>query len=197
MGNCQAIDAAALVIQHPDGRLERKYCPVPVSEVLKVYPGHYVSLIIPIRIEANGGEEDGKDEGNRRTVKSSTVRFTRVKLLRPTETLALGHAYRLVTSQEVLRAKKYGKMKQQQMQQQQQQQQDEVEVVAAREHGKAHQNHETAGGISDKGVRGHQRHAGQRTRQRAAEAVGMASGRRPSSWRPRLLSIEEGGGKQV
>ncbi|CAL8994328.1 unnamed protein product, partial [Prunus brigantina] len=40
---------------------------------------------------------------------NKTLRFNRVKLLRPNETLALGHAYRLVTTQEVvkvLRAKK-------------------------------------------------------------------------------------------
>ncbi|WVZ23403.1 hypothetical protein V8G54_001947 [Vigna mungo] len=42
------------------------------------------------------------------------VLFTRVKLLRPNETLTLGHAYRLDTTQEVvkaLKAKKHAKMK--------------------------------------------------------------------------------------
>ncbi|KAE8688307.1 Nucleobase-ascorbate transporter 7 [Hibiscus syriacus] len=80
MGNCQAIDAAALVIQHPCGKMERLYWPVPNRE----------------------------DEA---------VRFTRVKLLRPGDTLALGHAFRLVTSHEVmeiLKAKKYAKTKRKQ-----------------------------------------------------------------------------------
>uniref|UniRef100_A0A5B7CAJ9 Serine/threonine-protein kinase TAO3 n=1 Tax=Davidia involucrata TaxID=16924 RepID=A0A5B7CAJ9_DAVIN len=102
MGNCQVIDAAALVIQHPSGRIERTYWPVSVSEVMKMNPGHYVSLIIPLPIS---GQENTDDK---------TVRFTRVKLLRPSDTLVLGHAYRLITSQEVmkvLRAKKYAKMK--------------------------------------------------------------------------------------
>lgn len=88
MGNCQAIDAAALVIQHPTGRLERMYWPVSASEVMKMNPGHYVSLIIPLPISEDEEKNDQK-----------TVRFTRVKLLRPTDTLNLGHAYRLVTSQ--------------------------------------------------------------------------------------------------
>ncbi|XWS63629.1 hypothetical protein CRYUN_Cryun06bG0117100 [Craigia yunnanensis] len=106
MGNCQAIDAAALVIQHPCGRIERLYWPIPVSEVMRMNPSHYVSLIIPLPVP----EEENQDE--------KTVRFTRVKLLRPSDTLALGHAYRLITSQEVmkvLRAKKYAKMKRQQL----------------------------------------------------------------------------------
>ncbi|XVE85016.1 hypothetical protein DITRI_Ditri17bG0058600 [Diplodiscus trichospermus] len=107
MGNCQAIDAAALVIQHPCGRIERLYWPIPASEVMRMNPGHYVSLIIPLPVS----EEENKDQNH-------TVRFTRVKLLRPSDTLALGHAYRLITSQEVmkvLRAKKYAKTKRQQL----------------------------------------------------------------------------------
>ncbi|XP_052186902.1 uncharacterized protein LOC127797798 isoform X3 [Diospyros lotus] len=102
MGNCQAVDAAALVIQHPDGKIERMYWAVSASEVMKMNPGHYVSLIIPLPVS---GEESADEK---------TVRFTRVKLLRPSDTLVLGRAYRLVTSQEVmkvLRAKKYAKMK--------------------------------------------------------------------------------------
>ncbi|KAM7464599.1 hypothetical protein LguiA_032720 [Lonicera macranthoides] len=102
MGNCQAVDAAALVIQHPSGRIERMYWSVSASEVMKMNPGHYVSLIIPLPVECEENS-DGK-----------SVRFTRVKLLRPSDTLILGHAYRLVTSQEVmkvLKAKKYAKMK--------------------------------------------------------------------------------------
>ncbi|KAA8529529.1 hypothetical protein F0562_033673 [Nyssa sinensis] len=102
MGNCQAIDAAALVIQHPSGRIDRMYWPVSASEVMKMNPGHYVSLIIPLPISGEGNTDD------------KTVRFTRVKLLRPSDTLVLGRAYRLITSQEVmkvLRAKKYAKMK--------------------------------------------------------------------------------------
>ncbi|XP_039003576.1 uncharacterized protein LOC120130406 isoform X2 [Hibiscus syriacus] len=119
MGNCQAVDAAALVIQHPSGRLERLYWPIPASEVMRMNPGHHVSLIIPLPMS-----ED--EQGNR---DRSTVRFTRVKLLRPTETLTLGHAYRLITSQEVMkvmRAKKYAKTKRDTMKKLQQHEQENL-----------------------------------------------------------------------
>ncbi|CAN1321108.1 hypothetical protein LINPERPRIM_LOCUS31929 [Linum perenne] len=105
MGNCQAIDAAALVIQHPCGKIERMYWPVLASEIMRLNPGHYVSLIIPLPSPAAD-----------QNLQPAAVQFTRVKLLRPTHTLALGHAYRLVPTQEVvrvLRAKKYAKMKKQ------------------------------------------------------------------------------------
>ncbi|KAI3717431.1 hypothetical protein L1987_69041 [Smallanthus sonchifolius] len=102
MGNCQAVDAAALVIQHPSGKIERMYWSVTAGDIMKMNPGHYVSLIIPLP-----GAENHDASGNK------TVRFTRVKLLRPTDTLVLGRAYRLVTSHEVmkvLRAKRQAKM---------------------------------------------------------------------------------------
>ncbi|XP_039062076.1 uncharacterized protein LOC120206509 [Hibiscus syriacus] len=103
MGNCQAIDAAVLVIQHPCGKIERLYWSVPASEVMRINPGYYVSLIIPLPVSDQDGDK--------------AARFTRVKLLRPRDRLALGHAYRLITSQEVmevLKAKKYAKTKRQQ-----------------------------------------------------------------------------------
>uniref|UniRef100_A0A803PDL5 Uncharacterized protein n=1 Tax=Cannabis sativa TaxID=3483 RepID=A0A803PDL5_CANSA len=114
MGNCQAIDAAALVIQHPCGKIERLYWTISASEVMRLNPGHYVSLIIPLPISDQ--HQDKENHHQQQTEEIKTVRFTRVKLLRPTETLALGHAYRLVTTQEVmkvLRAKKYAKAKKQ------------------------------------------------------------------------------------
>lgn len=91
MGNCQAVDAAALVIQHPSGKVERMYWSISANEVMKMNPGHYVSLIIPIPLS--------DDEAGATAGKKKTVRYTRVKLLRPTDTLVLGRAYRLVTSQ--------------------------------------------------------------------------------------------------
>lgn len=87
MGNCQTVDAAVLVIQHPGGKLERMYWPITASEVMKMNPGHYVSLIIPLPVS---GEVQSDEK---------TAHFTRVKLLRPTDTLVLCQAYRLITSQ--------------------------------------------------------------------------------------------------
>ncbi|CAN0924068.1 hypothetical protein LINGRAHAP2_LOCUS33934 [Linum grandiflorum] len=111
MGNCQAIDAAALVIQHPCGKIERMYWPILASEIMTLNPGHYVSLIIPL--PSSDSHSSSPADQN---LQPAAVQFTRVKLLRPTHTLALGHAYRLVPTQEVvrvLRAKKYAKMKKQ------------------------------------------------------------------------------------
>lgn len=107
MGNCQAIDAASLVIQHPNGRVERYYWPLTVSEVMKVNQGHYVALVVTLGFTPSQQEKtvNTREDG---------VRFTRVKLLRPTETLVLGQAYRLITSEEVMKGlleKKYAKMK--------------------------------------------------------------------------------------
>ncbi|KAF5940904.1 hypothetical protein HYC85_022071 [Camellia sinensis] len=48
---------------------------------------------------------------------SNSVRITRIKLLRPTDTLILGQVYRLITTEEVMKglwAKKYAKMKKRQ-----------------------------------------------------------------------------------
>jgi len=90
MGNCQAVDAAVLVIQHPCGKIDRLYWPVTASEVMKTNPGHYVSLIMPLPPQPQEQNQEQK-----------TVRFTRVKLLRPNETLNLGHAYRLITNQGI------------------------------------------------------------------------------------------------
>nr|DAD34665.1 TPA_asm: hypothetical protein HUJ06_005305 [Nelumbo nucifera] len=87
MGNCQAIDAATLVIQHPGGRVEKLYWPVTASEIMRLNPGYYVALIIAFCLPE---EEDKRQDA---------VRITRIKVLRPTDTLVLGQAYRLITSQ--------------------------------------------------------------------------------------------------
>uniref|UniRef100_A0A7N0VG04 DUF4228 domain protein n=1 Tax=Kalanchoe fedtschenkoi TaxID=63787 RepID=A0A7N0VG04_KALFE len=102
MGNCQAVDAAVLVIQHPDGKLEKMYWSVSASEVMRKNPDHYVTLIMPVP-ESN---EESKAEPQER-------KPTHLKLLRSTDTLNLGSAYRLVPSKEVLtvlRTKKSARM---------------------------------------------------------------------------------------
>ncbi|THU47797.1 hypothetical protein C4D60_Mb09t19430 [Musa balbisiana] len=48
MGNCQASDSAAAVIQHPDGRLETAYWPLSASQVMASNPGHYVAVITTV-----------------------------------------------------------------------------------------------------------------------------------------------------
>ncbi|KAL9667216.1 hypothetical protein QQ045_001565 [Rhodiola kirilowii] len=165
MGNCQAIDAAALVIQHPSGRIERLYWQVNASEVMKMNPGHYVALIIPLPVTVSG--EDEKSD-------QKMVRFTRVKLLKTSDTLNLGHAYRLITSQEVmkvLRAKKQGKMKSRQREF------DENIQTAQEKQGKESQR----SNAKDTG------HEMQRSRTLATNSAISRS----RSWCPSLQSIEE------
>ncbi|XP_073020255.1 uncharacterized protein [Primulina eburnea] len=169
MGNCQAVDAAALVIQHPNGKLERMYWQITANEVMKMNPGHYVSLIIPL--PASGDESSG--DGDR------TVRFTRVKLLRPSDSLVLGRAYRLVTTQEVmkvLRAKKHAKMKKNQSDSGENMLVDSTgPEILAENSGLDKNDNQTQGKRLD------------RHRPRTANSTAG----RPKSWRPSLQSISE------
>lgn len=154
MGNCQAVDAAALVVQHPGGKIERRYSPVTASEVMKSNPGHYVCLIIPLPV---AGDENS---GNR---------LSTVKLLKPTETLVLGRAYRLLTTQEVgkvLRDKKHKKMKRDSHKEG-----CEVEAVIDEE------INNTSQGVRNRQRSGPRKHGAERSNK--------------SSWRPSLLSISE------
>ncbi|XP_077223083.1 uncharacterized protein LOC143856700 [Tasmannia lanceolata] len=101
MGNCQAADAAIVVIQHHGGRVERLYWPIMTREVMRSNPGHYVALVTLCHPEEDKHGNNG-------------MRFTRVKLLRPKDMLVPGQVYRLVTTQEVMKglwAKKYVRTK--------------------------------------------------------------------------------------
>ncbi|CAL4998785.1 unnamed protein product [Urochloa decumbens] len=91
MGNCQAAEAAAVVIQHPGGKVERLYGAATAGEVMRSNPGHYVALVV-LRVSGVGGGGGGG------------VKITKVKLLKPKDALLLGQVYRLITSQEVAKA---------------------------------------------------------------------------------------------
>ncbi|RZS08245.1 hypothetical protein BHM03_00039261 [Ensete ventricosum] len=104
MGNCQVTDAAAVVIQHPGGRAERLYWPTSASEVMKNNPGHYVALITLYVPEE---KQDG------------TLRLTRVRLLKATDTLLLGQA---------IQARKIEKMKKRQAELMERQQQQRIGI---------------------------------------------------------------------
>ncbi|PKA47864.1 hypothetical protein AXF42_Ash019875 [Apostasia shenzhenica] len=111
MGNCQATDAAAAVIQHPDGRLERLYSPATAGDVMRSHPGHYLALVT-FCISSAGGKVTPAGhplagEGAAAAaaaVGGERIRFTRVRLLKHKELLLIGQVYRLVTSQEVIKA---------------------------------------------------------------------------------------------
>ncbi|KAJ8536397.1 hypothetical protein K7X08_034798 [Anisodus acutangulus] len=133
MGNCQAIDNATLLIQLPTGRVDTLYWPVTANEIMKMNPGHYVALLLttttlcpptnPSSTTTTTTIAAASTAKKNNTVTNNTgtnipVRITRIKLLKPTDTLVLGHVYRLITTQEVMKglwAKKYSKMKQQQL----------------------------------------------------------------------------------
>ncbi|KAL8465324.1 hypothetical protein ACS0TY_034720 [Phlomoides rotata] len=114
MGNCQAIDSATLVIQHPNGRVDKLYSPVSAKQIMKINPGHYVALLLTTTMYSSTAAAAKNNGGLNNS--TTPLRVTRIKLLRPTDTLALGHVYRLVTSQVMkgLLAKKQAKMQQQQ-----------------------------------------------------------------------------------
>ncbi|KAK9669390.1 hypothetical protein RND81_13G126600 [Saponaria officinalis] len=118
MGNCQAIDAASLVIEHQNGKVDKMYLPISASQVMKMNPGHYVALLITTTVchtktETTDSSNATDKKGNSITGRNS-VRITRVKLLRPVDTLALGHVYRLISTQEAMKglvAKKQAKLR--------------------------------------------------------------------------------------
>lgn len=84
MGNCQAAEAATVLIQHPaENKVERIYCSVTAQQVMSSNPGHYVALLIT---SPTGRTHNG-------------VPVKQLKLLRPEDTLLLGHVYRLVSFQ--------------------------------------------------------------------------------------------------
>ncbi|CAI9263538.1 unnamed protein product [Lactuca saligna] len=178
MGNCQAVDAAALVIQHPSGKIERMYWSVTASEIMKMNPGHYVSIIIPLPIVPKDGDDD-HDHDHQDDKK--TIRFTRVKLLRPTDTLVLGRAYRLVTTHEVMkvvRAKRHAKLKNKTNTNT-----NPPETMADNQSSTAADDHTVTNQVEV----GHER----MFRQRSGSSSSIFASSRSKSWRPSLKSISE------
>ncbi|KAK9117055.1 hypothetical protein Sjap_016002 [Stephania japonica] len=175
MGNCQAIDAASLVIQHPSGRVERLYWPVTVSEVMRTNRGHYVALVIalqsPNSASTTAASDSSIDGSNRDGGGDGGLRITRVKLLRPTDTMVLGQAYRLITTEEVmkgLREKKYAKMMKKK---------EAAEIIAKSQ---------------DSSCDSDQEQKCERNRPNRQQGTqSSASAARPKTWRPSLQSISE------
>nr|CAB3480969.1 unnamed protein product [Digitaria exilis] len=97
MGNCQAAEAAAVVIQHPGGKVERLYGAATAGEVMRSNPGHYVALVV-LRVSGVGANKPESGGGG------GGAKITKVKLLKAKDTLMLGQVYRLITSQEVAKA---------------------------------------------------------------------------------------------
>lgn len=81
MGNCQAAEAATVVIQHPGNKIERIYWSVSANEVMSSNPGHYVALVVTSSTLKN---ENG-------------MPLKQLKLLKPDDTLLIGQVYRLIS----------------------------------------------------------------------------------------------------
>lgn len=82
MGNCQAAEAATVVIHHPEtNKVDRIYWSVNAQEVMASNPGHYVALVVtsPTLKSENGSP------------------LKQLKLLRPDDTLLIGQVYRLIS----------------------------------------------------------------------------------------------------
>ncbi|GJR35234.1 hypothetical protein Tco_1210918 [Tanacetum coccineum] len=74
MGNCQAAEAAAVVIMHPgNNKIERIYNSVSARHVMSLNPGHYVGVIVTMQ---------GPQSQNRMPIK-------KLKLLRPDDMLLI------------------------------------------------------------------------------------------------------------
>ncbi|XP_022132546.1 uncharacterized protein LOC111005379 [Momordica charantia] len=88
MGNCQAAEAATVLIHHPgNNKIQRIYWSVSAHEIMNANPGHYVALVVTSS-----------------TLKSDTgAPLKHLKLLRPDDTLLIGHLYRLITFEDVLK----------------------------------------------------------------------------------------------
>jgi hypothetical protein len=95
MGNCQAAEAATVLIQHPGGGgTERAYWALSAETVMAANPGHYVAAVITT---AQPDAGDG-------AASSAAAPVKHLKLLRPDDTLLLGRVYRLVSFEGTVRA---------------------------------------------------------------------------------------------
>ncbi|KAJ3698263.1 hypothetical protein LUZ61_001968 [Rhynchospora tenuis] len=108
MGNCQAAEVATVIIQHPGGKVERVYWSVSASRVMADNPGHYVAVIITAPASSGGDTNNktgSKHSGRRKDpgTDGHAPVVKHLKLLRPDDMLLMGHVYRLVSFEEVVR----------------------------------------------------------------------------------------------
>jgi PADRE domain len=106
MGNCQAAEVATVVIQHPNGKVERVYWSVSASQVMADNPGHYVAVIITAPASSddrNTSNAESKHSGRKRDPGNGAhAAVKHLKLLRPDDTLLMGHVYRLVSFEGII-----------------------------------------------------------------------------------------------
>uniref|UniRef100_A0A8I6XN38 Uncharacterized protein n=1 Tax=Hordeum vulgare subsp. vulgare TaxID=112509 RepID=A0A8I6XN38_HORVV len=180
MGNCQAAEAAEVIVQHPGGKVERLYWPTPAAEVMKTNPGHYVALVI-LRLSPDDKAAAGDEAAAAAAVAGAgaAAKITRVKLLKPKDTLHLGQVYRLITAQEVtkaLRARKSDKMRR-------------CEAIK-QQHDQLRRGDGAEQAASDK-VSDANAKRGEKDRHRSSGGAQPAGSGRGRHWRPSLQSISE------
>ncbi|KAE8816446.1 hypothetical protein D1007_06050 [Hordeum vulgare] len=178
MGNCQAAEAAEVIVQHPGGKVERLYWPTPAAEVMKTNPGHYVALVI-LRLSPDDKAAAGDEAAAAAAVAGAgaAAKITRVKLLKPKDTLHLGQVYRLITAQEVtkaLRARKSDKMRR-------------CEAIK-QQHDQLRRGDGAEQAASDKDANAKR---GEKDRHRSSGGAQPAGSGRGRHWRPSLQSISE------
>ncbi|XP_062192306.1 uncharacterized protein LOC133895805 [Phragmites australis] len=169
MGNCQAAEALAVVIQHPGGKVERLYGPATAADVMRSNPGHYVALVV---LRVSGPSADAKADA---AVAGGGAKITKVKLLKPKDTLLLGQVYRLITAQEAakaVQARRQDKMRRCE------------EVIDDRRRRQSQPGHASAGSEEQGQSTGHERKRPEKERHRSG-------GGRGRQWRPSLQSITE------
>lgn len=94
MGNCQAAEAATVLIQHPaSNKVERIYRSIKANEVMSSNPGYYIAMIVT---STTAPTEKGIGRKTGENVKQ-------LKLLKPDDTLDIGHVYRLISFEDVLK----------------------------------------------------------------------------------------------
>ncbi|XP_019152560.1 PREDICTED: uncharacterized protein LOC109149302 isoform X4 [Ipomoea nil] len=175
MGNCQAIDDnSSLVIQHPGGRVEKHYWPLSATQIMNTNPGHYVALLLTTTTTATNNTKNNIPP---------LRRITRIKLLKPTDTLVLGHVYRLVTAQEVMKglwAKRHS--------------QQQLSSSSSSGPVKKHEKSTTYSDSSNTRVVnyvGRSEHERRHRSSSSAAGAGGGGGRCKGAWQPSLLSISE------
>lgn len=193
MGNCQAADAAAVVIQHPgDGKVERLYWQTTAADVMRRNPGHYVALVVLHVSGGGGGGGDAKaDPAVAAVAGEGGARITKVKLLKPKDTLLLGQVYRLITSQEVTKAVQARRQEKMRVCDEVIEQQQRPRLHRRRQPPRPRGGAATQANDEQRQPTDHQeRERLEKDRHRSITAGGSGSGR-GRHWRPSLQSITE------
>ncbi|KAL6861315.1 hypothetical protein ACP4OV_017015 [Aristida adscensionis] len=181
MGNCQAAEAATVVVQHPGGRVERLYWATSAAEVMRANPGHYVALVTHRAAAAEEEEKRPRPKAARQEGEKPPARVTRVKLLKPRDMLLLGQAYRLITVDDVSRALQAKK-------------EEKTRRAAAAVQQSKHAGGATAGSGEEDSPRAQQLDDSldqDRDGHRSNPSSAAHSGARHRHWRPSLHSIAE------